>query len=105
MKDGVEMGLILSYFYLFYKTDLDGPFNYSFRGGLGIGRAEGAEALFTYPEEKSDTAGPLYSLEAAINLPELGRFRFQAGLAYRYLAINTKDIHILSPMIRGGIRF
>ncbi|MDA3955720.1 hypothetical protein [Oceanispirochaeta sp.] len=105
MKPGVQMGLVLSYFYLFYKTDLQRTLNYSIRGGIGVGRAQNGETLFAYPEEREDTAGPLYSLEAAVILPGVKRFRFQAGLAYRYLAINTKNIHILSPMIRAGFRF
>ncbi|QEN08592.1 hypothetical protein EXM22_11570 [Oceanispirochaeta crateris] len=105
MKSGVEMDLVLSYLYLFYKTDLNKFLNYTVRGGVGIGRAQNGEALFTYPEEIEDPAGPLYSLEGAIIFPEVKRFRFQAGFAYRYLAINTKNMHILSPTIRGGFRF
>jgi len=105
MRKDVDLTLILSYLYLYYKTDFKKMYNYSISGGIGIGRVRGGEALFSYPEEKEDTAGPLYTVETAVILPPVGNFRFQAGIAYRFLAINTKNIHIISPMIRGGIRF
>ena len=104
-KIGGDMGLLLSYAYLYYKTDLESFLNYSFRAGLGIARAFGAKDLYDYPEERDDTAGPMYTLEAAVIFPALGDFRFQAGLGYRVLMVNTDTIHLISPMVRAGYRF
>jgi len=105
MKDDVDVDLVLSSLYLYYRTARNAALNYSLSGGLGIGRAHGAAPLFTAPEEKEDTAGPLYTLQGALILPPLKNFRFQIGLSYRFLAINTSDIHILSTFLRAGVRF
>lgn len=102
---GGDMGLFLSYAYLFYRTNRDGPLNYSLRAGLGVARALGAKDLYDYPEERDDTAGPMYTLEAAVDFPKLWNFHFQAGLGYRILMINTDTIHLFSPMLRAGYRF
>jgi hypothetical protein len=102
---GGDMGLLLSYAYLFYRTNGDTGLNYSFRAGLGAARAFGAKALYDYPEERDDTAGPMYTLEAAVDFPKLWNFHFQAGLGYRILMINTDTIHLFSPMLRAGYRF
>ncbi len=106
MRDDVGgMGLMLSYAYLYYKTDYDSFLNYSFRTGLGVARLFGADDLYEYPEEREDTAGPLYSLEAAVVFPPVLNFRFQAGLGYRILMVNSDTIHLFSPMLRAGYRF
>ena len=103
MDDG--MGMMLGYAYLYYKTDRGSFLNYSFRTGLGVARLFGADDLYDYPEEQDDTAGPMYTLEAAVIFPPVLDFRFQAGLAYRILMVNTDTIHLFSPMIRAGYRF
>lgn len=105
MRDDVDMDLLLTSLYLYYRTARKSGWNYSVSTGLGVGRAYGGSALFTAPEEKEDTAGPLFLLEGAAIFPPLKNFRFQVGLKYRYLAINTSNIHIISPLIRAGIRF
>jgi len=105
MRDDADVDLVLTSFYLFYRTQRKGALNFSFNGGLGLGRAHGAAPLFTSPEEKEDTAGPLYQLQGALILPPLKNLRFQLGLSYRFLAVNTMDIHIYSAFLRAGIRF
>lgn len=104
MIEGTDVGLLINYAYLYYKTRREEKINYTFRMGLGVVRVMNGEMLFAYPEEKENPVGPQFSLEGAMIFKPRGRFRFQAGLAYRYIPINTKNIHIISPMIRGGFR-
>jgi len=105
MKNEMEMGLFLSYFYLYYNSSFSFPINFALRSGIGIGYAPDSAALFAYPEEKTSPAGPLYHFDAAVVFPPVLRFRFQAGVSYKYLPIHTKRIHIISPYVRAGFRF
>lgn len=104
MMEGVDLGLLLSYPYLFYTTRREKGLNFSVRAGIGLGTAIDSEDLFAYPEEKDHPFGALYSVETAVVFP-LGSFRFQAGGAYRFLAINSKNIHMYTPLLRAGYRF
>ena len=104
MMDGVNLGLLLNYPYLYYSTKKEKGLNFTFRAGVGLGIAIDSEELFAYPEEKDHPFGAIYALEGALVFP-VGQFRFQTGAAYRFLAINSKNIHIFTPLFRAGYRF
>lgn len=104
MMEGVDLALLLNYPYLYYTTRKEKGLNFSFRAGVGLGIAINSEKLFVYPEEKEHLFGAIYALEAALVFP-LKDFRFQTGLGYRFIAINTKNIHMMTPMLRAGYSF
>lgn len=104
MMDGVDLALLLNYPYLYYTTRREKGLNFTFRAGMGIGIAINSEDLFIYPEEKDHPFGAVYALETAVIFPLKG-FRFQAGMGYRFMTINSKDIHMFTPLLRAGYRF
>ncbi|MDC7235035.1 MAG: hypothetical protein PQJ58_17515 [Spirochaetales bacterium] len=104
MMDDVDLTLLINFPYLYYTSRYDTALNFTVRAGMGIGIAAGSEDLFAYPEEKDHLFGALYALEGAVVFSP-GRFRFQLGGGYRFLAINSKNIHIFTPQMRAGYRF
>lgn len=104
MMDDTKLALLLNYPYLYYTTRREKGVNFSFRAGLGLGIAIDSEDLFAYPEEKDHPFGALYAIEGAVVFP-LGSVRLQTGAAYRFMAINSKNIHMFTPLFRAGYRF
>lgn len=102
--EGEEATLFQSYTYLFYTHETTKFSDYYFRVGLGIASISN-EDLFTTKGEQDSPRGPLIMLEAGSSYPPLGNFKFYSGINYKYIPINSKNIHVLSPFLRTSYRF
>ncbi|OQY35231.1 MAG: hypothetical protein B6241_01670 [Spirochaetaceae bacterium 4572_59] len=102
--DGMDVTLFQSYAYLFYSVDTARFSDYYFRAGIGIARISN-EDLFSSDVEKDSPRGPLIMLEAGSSYPALGNFKFYSGISYKYIPINSKNIHVLAPFLRTSFRF
>lgn len=102
--DDMDATLFQSYAYLFYSKDTARFSDYYFRVGMGVASISN-EDLFSTEEEKNSPKGPLIMLEAGSSYPSLGRFKFYSGLSYRYIPMNSKNIHVLAPYLRTSYRF
>ena len=105
MKNGEGLGITLMYPYLYYTTDRGKKIDFSLKIGLGMAFIDGAYDLFDSQQERENDTGTVYAVEGDIIFARLGKWRFQAGGAYRFLVYNSKDIHIVTALIRAGYRF
>ncbi|MDC7239471.1 MAG: hypothetical protein PQJ50_03825 [Spirochaetales bacterium] len=105
MKNGEGFGITMLYPYLYYTTDRGRKLDYSFKLGAGMAFVNGLEELFDSRQEKDNESGNVFSLEGDIIFASPGNWRFQAGAAYRFLVYNSRDIHIVTALIRAGYRF
>ncbi len=101
--EGKDAALFQYYTYLDYSRETKRLFDRFYRFGLGFATITN-EQVFTSEQEQENPIGPLFVLETGTVYPPLGNFRLYSGFSYKFLPMNTKNIHILAPFIRGGYR-
>ncbi len=101
--EGNRTALLQYYTYLTYSKPSKRLFDSFFRVGMGTALVTNKD-LFDTRQEKDSPYGPLFVVETGTVYPPLGRVRLYSGLSYKFLTVNSKNIHIVAPFIRAGYR-
>ena len=101
--EGHRASLIQYYTYLTYSRPSKKLFDSFIRFGLGTAAVTN-KGLFDTQQEKESPYGPLFVLETGTVYPPLGKVRLYSGFSYKFLPVNSRNIHMIAPFIRAGYR-